>query len=171
VDLGQRRERLWAWGDGGVSWVVTAIWAGVVLLAVVCWRPSLLSPRHWRMRRRKWRKWAGKSGRGKPPTRAVYRAVMAADGRRCVFCGSADRPQWDHIFPDALGYRATKGNGAVLCWVHNRVKSDYHVDRHGRVNYHPWPGYADRDLAAAILARELEVRRGLVRRVRLALAA
>ena len=151
-----------------MTWLWPGVLAAVVL--VVGARPRLLSPRWWRLWRRAWRKRLGLPTRGKPPTAAVYRAVMAADRWLCVACGSPDRPEWDHVRPDRWGFRATRRNGACLCWVCNHVKSDYWVDRRGVVHYHPWPGFADVARAAEIYRAEVRASRRLGRMARLYLA-
>jgi 5-methylcytosine-specific restriction endonuclease McrA len=128
-------------------------------------RPSLLSPRRWRAKTRAWRKRRGKS---RPPLPAkMRRLILRVDRWACVFCGSPDRPEVDHIYPYAWGFCAWRWNLAVLCKFHNEVKSGYYVDRAGRVHYRPWPWANDRAMAAEILARELEARRSPARLVRM----
>jgi hypothetical protein len=146
----------------GVMWLevgLAAVAAGVSVSPGVT--------RRGRLARRWVRKQLGLPYRGKPPSAAVRRAVMGADGWVCVFCGSPARPEWDHVRPDARGFAATRGNGAVLCHVHNRVKSDYWQDREGRVFYHPWPGSDDVGLAAEIYAAERAAQRSPGRWARL----
>ena len=138
-------------------------------LAAVAALVSVSPPvaRRGRLARRWVRKTLGLPCRGKAPTAAVRAAVMAADGRVCVFCGSPERPEWDHVRPDRYGFTASRGNGAVLCWRHNRIKSDYWVDRRGRVFYHPWPGFGNAEAAAEIYAAERRAQRSPARWARL----
>jgi HNH endonuclease len=79
---------------------------------------------------------------------------MAADRGRCVFCGARTRLHVDHITPWAAGGLTTMYNLAVLCRVHNKVKSNFMVDPDGYVHYRPFENYADPAMAAAILAEE-----------------
>ncbi len=63
----------------------------------------------------------------------------------------------------------------LLCQFHNDVKSNYSVDKDGYVHYRPftliYPDANNRQLAAAILAAEMQARRSPARLVRAALAA
>lgn len=53
---------------------------------------------------------------------AIRRAVLLRDRGRCQVCGSADRPELDHIWPVCLGGRSTTDNLRILCRYHNRQK-------------------------------------------------
>ena len=46
---------------------------------------------------------------------SVRKAVMARDGALCNICGSADRPELDHIVPHVHGGPDTIENLRVLC--------------------------------------------------------
>lgn len=59
--------------------------------------------------------------RGKIPL-AVRRAVWDRDGGRCVYCGSADLIEYDHIVPVVYGGGDSTGNVQLLCQPCNREK-------------------------------------------------
>lgn len=48
-------------------------------------------------------------------SRFVSRAVFARDGRACLFCGSTERLELDHILPWSQGGSDTADNLRVLC--------------------------------------------------------
>lgn len=141
------------WGDEGYAVAgLAGAAAGPVLvrLAVLGW-PGYLPVLVPRVRRARHRRRGGT--RPEIPAR-LRRAVLAADRRRCVYCGGRTGLQLDHITPWAAGGLSTPGNLAVLCAEHNRVKSNYRRDDSGRAHYRPWPGAADITTAATVLAAE-----------------
>ncbi len=176
-------------------------WAGwaalAVLVAVMLLVPVLLTvaPRRWRVAYRHWEHrpffWP-QYGRGharsaRIPAR-VDRAVRAADRHRCAVApflrqagfrpeeaGCRGRFEVDHVVPWAAGGRTIRRNLVLLCQFHNDVKSNYSVDKDGYVHYRPftliYPDANNRQLAAAILAAEMQARRSPARLVRAALAA
>ncbi len=54
--------------------------------------------------------------------RAVAQAVYARDGGRCVYCGSAQDIELDHIIPYSKGGADSVNNLQVLCRTCNRSK-------------------------------------------------
>lgn len=139
----------------------------LLVIAVFFLFPSLLAgllvPRRWRA--------AYRHGRGRPAIHAwLRRAVFAADRYRCVYCGSQLSLQVDHIRPWASGGLSSLLNCMTLCAVHNRVKSNYWIDRDGYVHYRGFDGSESRRLAAAILAAERRRRWNPVRWIRAAWA-
>jgi 5-methylcytosine-specific restriction endonuclease McrA len=143
-----------------------------VLLLTLATAPAafvhLLVPRSWRVR---YRKRHGREGaRSAYIPKKLRRAVLAADRRRCVYCGAKDELQVDHGRPWARGGMATLFNCFALCKRDNRVKSDYWKDRDGTVHYHPWAGARDEKTAAAILKAERSARLNVFRWLRAAWA-
>jgi 5-methylcytosine-specific restriction endonuclease McrA len=133
----------------------------VVVVALVAWRPALVSPRRWRM-------WLRRGRPRKAVPARVRRAVLWADGARCILpaCRLPSRTL-DHIKPYSLGFRASRWNMAVLCPHHNTVKSNYWRARDGRVFYRGWGASGNREEAAAIYAAEVRAARRMVRLARL----
>jgi len=114
--------------------------------------------RVWR-RRRRWHdardlRHFGRTGRPRVPAR-LRRAVLRADGHACVFCGSTQRLELDHIRPWAHGGMTVMANLATLCHRCNMVKSDYYPG----MSYHPWQGYESRKLANRIYRAEVSLPR------------
>lgn len=167
----------WHWRAAGIVpgiALITAGWlhwhqpghaaglAAAVALAVVlspaavlmapAW-PGILVPRRSRAARRR------RHPRPEPDLPEWLRcAVLAADRHRCVFCGSRTRLHVDHITPWAAGGLPAMANLAVLCRLHNRVKSNFSVDPDGYVHYRPFAGLSDPVMAAAIAAAERRLR-------------
>jgi hypothetical protein len=112
--------------------------------------PGVLVPRRWRMAT------AG-TGRARRSTPGPG-AVLRADRRRCVFCGSRDSLQLDHIIPWSFGGLTWVWNLMVLCGRCNRVKSNYWKSPQGRVYYRAWKDSGNAGLAAQIHAAELRHR-------------
>lgn len=146
--------------------VVLAARSAIVALAAVA-VPGIVSglvPRTMRIRYRR--------DHARPWIRArLRRAVLAADRRRCLHCGSRADLQLDHVRPWSAGGLTTGFNLACLCRRCNRVKSNYHRDRYGYVHYRPWRGSDDIAAAAAICATELRGRRSPARWARLIVSA
>lgn len=141
-------------------WLVLARLAALVLPGCI---PALV-PRAWRIRYRR--------GRPRPAIPArIRRAVMAADRGACVYCRSRAGLQIDHIRPWAAGGLTAVWNLAVLCALHNRVKSNYSRDPDGYVHYRPFGGHGDIAAAAGILRAELRCRRSPLRWLRIITAA
>lgn len=145
--------------------------AGIVALTIpLAFKASLASvapvlvPRRVRMARR--------HDRPRPPIPAWLRkAVYAADRYRCVYCGSPDGLQLDHVIPWSFGGLTTLWNLVTLCGKHNRIKSNYWKSDTGKVYYRSWLGFgstAAMGMAGLILKRELSVRRSPLRWVRAA---
>lgn len=53
---------------------------------------------------------------------SIRRAVLLRARGRCQICGSADKPELDHVWPVCLGGRSTADNLRILCRYHNRRK-------------------------------------------------
>jgi hypothetical protein len=172
----------WGWGTlgqpAGGAGLTTAMIAGLFLwplavTAVVFGLPAVLMrlscPRSWR---RKWRNrdpgwfilllhWVTGAPVGRDGARSAYipkwleRAVKAADGWCCVFCGSDVAIQVDHVGPWSLGFLTTLWNLMTLCGTCNRAKSNAWFNRDGTV----WPGRSSRPRRAEeILLAELRHR-------------
>jgi len=151
----------WAWlGAPGVP-VAGLVLAG---LAVLCYPvaalcspgfPACLVPRQSRANWRHRRDYAACKGGTVPGW--LHRIVIIAYLGRCAarrLGGCAGGPEVDHKIPRAVGGLGWFPNLAVLCNRHNAIASDYWVSKDGWVNYHPWPGYRDEQLAARIRAVE-----------------
>jgi len=52
----------------------------------------------------------------------VKETVMLRDGGRCVYCGSAEQLEFDHVIPHSRGGADTVGNLQILCLPCNRRK-------------------------------------------------
>ena len=50
------------------------------------------------------------------------RFILDRDGWRCVYCGSTDELEIDHIVPFSRGGACSVDNAQVLCRMHNRRK-------------------------------------------------
>ena len=83
---------------GGWAVGLAAVTGGVLL--VVAGRRR---PRHQRVRRR--RVWSDEE----------RRAILDRDGWQCVYCGSRDELEIDHIVPFSRGGACSVENAAVLC--------------------------------------------------------
>lgn len=146
---------------GMIGACALALLAGPPLLLVIATAPGVLLqaavPRRWRIAHRH-----GQHDRP-PVPRRLRRAVMRADRGRCVFCGSRDKPQLDHLRPWAAGGLSSLFNFFVLCALCNRVKSNYWVADDGYVFYRPFPGCDDQQGAARIAAAERRARWNLLR--------
>jgi hypothetical protein len=141
----------------GLAALIAACWLVIplaVLLVVFGGAAAAYAavPPAWRV----W--WRGGLSRGVQPSARIpawlHRAVMIADGGACVFCGSCERPQPDHVKPWRQGGHTALGNLVVLCAAHNQYKSDYWQTRSGRVIYSPFTDPAKEARASAILAAE-----------------
>lgn len=54
--------------------------------------------------------------------REFSKYIRARDGRRCVLCGSMDRPECGHVFPRyARSTRWDKGNAFCMCHACNQA--------------------------------------------------
>jgi len=163
--------------EGLAGMLALALAVTIVLPAVVVSArslPLMLVPVRWRISYRHRRE---ERGLGRPSVPAyLRRATYAADRDCCLYCWHAlglvvsGGLQWDHIRPWASGGLTVLWNGAALCGPHNRVKSNYWVDRDGYVHYRPWKDAGNKKLAAAILAVELRARRNPLRWIRAALS-
>lgn len=75
----------------------------------------------------------------------LRRRVYAADGYTCIGCGAYYPPhlkwpkmmglQIDHLIPWLAGGLTSLWNSFTLCGRCNRIKSNFNVDRRGRVHY------------------------------------
>lgn len=65
-----------------------------------------------------------KSPKRPPIPREVVDAVYSRDGGRCVYCGSTDNLQLDHIIPFSKGGATTLENLQLLCQKCNLEKSN-----------------------------------------------
>jgi 5-methylcytosine-specific restriction endonuclease McrA len=59
-----------------------------------------------------------------PIPREIVDAVYARDGGRCVYCGSKEKLQIDHIIPFSKGGADTLENFQILCQKCNLEKSN-----------------------------------------------
>lgn len=158
---------------GSFRWVAAA-GAGLVVLVVpialqgflAAVAPALV-PRRVRMARR--------HDRPRPQIpRWLRRAVYAADRFRCVYCGSGEKIQLDHVIPWSFGGLTTLWNLVTLCGKCNRIKSNYWKSDTGKVYYRAWTMTDSRaavgtmGMAGMIHARELRARRNPARWVRAA---
>jgi 5-methylcytosine-specific restriction endonuclease McrA len=123
-----------------------------------------------------WLTWRRKDphGRKKPPAR-LRRKVLAADRKRCLWCGRKAGAgvvlQLDHWVAFAAGGLNWVLNFFTLCRDCNMMKSNYNVEDDGYVHYRPWgAAYNDRSAAARILAAESRQRWNLLRLWRAAFA-
>src|SRR6516162_1490325 len=66
--------------------------------------------------------------------------VMRADRKRCVYCGSRQQPQIDHVIPWIMGGLTWYPNLCVLCKEHNGIKGIYGVGPQGKTYYTPAGG-------------------------------
>jgi 5-methylcytosine-specific restriction endonuclease McrA len=57
----------------------------------------------------------------------VRREVLARDGHRCRFCGTADKVEVHHLKPRSLGREDTTANCLALCAEHHRDKHAYRL--------------------------------------------
>jgi 5-methylcytosine-specific restriction endonuclease McrA len=136
---------------GDVLAVALLLAVGTPVLLARAASPAVLVPRHWRMSYRR--------DRPRPSIRTqTRRRVMRADRRRCVYCGSRDQLQLDHIIPWSFGGLTCVWNLMVLCGTCNRVKSNYWKSPHGKVYYRAWKNSGNAGLAGQILACELRHR-------------
>lgn len=145
----------------GLALLLSVFWPVALIMLVQA--PGSLVPNSWRT----W--W-----RGGDPDRPhipdwLRRAVYAADGRRCCYCGYAGTLQLDHVRPWSLGGRTSFFNLMSLCQDHNLVKSNY-WDEPGFRSYRPFKGHGDIREAAAILAFERRHRWSPIRLIRAAMA-
>ena len=90
---------------GGFAVGLAAVTGGVLL--VVAGRRR---PRHRRVRRR--RVWSDEE----------RRFILDRDGWACVYCGSTDELEIDHIVPFSRGGACSADNAQVLCGPCNRAK-------------------------------------------------
>jgi 5-methylcytosine-specific restriction endonuclease McrA len=152
---------------GGLEGAVAVVGAGIVLspflplvMIGLAESPGALVPAQWRA---SWR-----YGRPRPAIHAwLRRLVFAADGHRCVYCGSGDQLQLDHVHPWSYGGRTSFWNLMTLCGSCNRVKSNYWVNKRG-AHYRPFEGHGSIIAAAAILRAEKRRRWSPVRMTRAA---
>lgn len=192
------------------GWGVTAavmLFVPPLLLLNVWFIPEMaagLVPRSARIRRRDPER-CGKTwllrrprnpDRGRNMRKRLRDAVLIADRRRCVHCGSHKFLEVDHILAWRAGGLTALWNLVTLCKLCNDVKSNYNVDRDGYVHYRPFrvlpgavdgphaaeykqalaalvgrgliKGLNDREAAARILAAEKRARLNLLRWVRAA---
>ena len=67
----------------------------------------------------------GEQPKRPPIPREVVDAVYRRDGGRCVYCGSTDNLQLDHIIPFSKGGATTLENLQLLCQKCNLEKSNH----------------------------------------------
>jgi 5-methylcytosine-specific restriction endonuclease McrA len=135
--------------------------------------PPALVPRQWReaYRHRQRLTWRGlrRVQRGRQASGRVPDALRAKVARacrnRCVACGRHG-VQADHIIPWDAGGLTRFCNLAGLCWLCNKVKSDYFNGPGGRTRYRAWAGFDRRSRARRILAKERAHRWNPLRYVR-----
>jgi len=93
--------------------------------------------------------------------------VMRADRKRCVYCGSRQQPQIDHVIPWIMGGLTWYPNLCVLCKEHNGIKGIYWVSPQGKTYYKPaWGARSDVAMARDIHAAEIRARLSLGRAFR-----
>lgn len=63
-----------------------------------------------------------------PLSRKLQRAVLERDGFACLYCGSRDELQIDHILAVRHGGRDVLNNLQTLCKTHNQEKGTYVCD-------------------------------------------
>lgn len=125
-----------------------------VLAAFVQPRGLLVS----RETRRRWRHHSDRARqRSSRISKRLRARVLRADRRRCVFCGSRQFLQVDHIVPWSLGGLTWFWNLATLCRSCNAVKGSYWVSPQGKTYYKPY-GRGDVTRAAQIRAAEQAAR-------------
>lgn len=147
---------------GLMGLAIPGLIAGLVLpgvLASLAALPLLLIPGKARI----W--WRRDRPRPSIPAR-LRRAVYAADGHACCWCGATEGLQLDHVRPWSLGGLSALWNMVTLCGMCNKTKSNYWVARDGYVFYKPWAGHGNRLVAADILAYELRHRWSPLRWIR-----
>ena len=66
----------------------------------------------------------GEESKRPPITREIADAVFARDGGKCVYCGSSENLQFDHIIPFSKGGATNVENLQLLCQKCNLEKSD-----------------------------------------------
>jgi hypothetical protein len=146
----------------GLAVLLSVFWP--VALIMLLQAPGSLVPNSWRI----W--WRG----GEPERPHIpdwlRRAVYAADGRRCCYCGYAGSLQLDHFRPWSCGGRTSLLNCFALCRNCNIIKSNYWPHRSGRITYRPFEGRGNLKIAAAILEAERRARRNPLRWLRAGLA-
>jgi len=145
----------------GLALLLSVFWPVALIMLVQA--PGSLVPNSWRIW---WR--GGDPGRPHIPN-WLRRAVYAADGRRCCYCGYAGSLQLDHVRPWSRGGRSSLWNLMTLCEPCNLVKSNYWQDR-GYRWYRPFAGHDSIRTAAAILAFERRHRWSPIRLIRAAMA-
>lgn len=147
---------------GMAGFLLPGLVAGLMLpglVASVMALPLLLVPGRLRIWRRR--------DRPRPAIPArLRRAVYAADGHACCWCGMTEGLQVDHVKPWSRGGLSALWNMVTLCGICNKVKSNYWVARDGYVFYRPFQGHGNRTMAADILAYELRHRWSPLRWVR-----
>jgi 5-methylcytosine-specific restriction endonuclease McrA len=137
-----------------VELVTFTAWPYAVLAVLYCLPACVaaLIPRSWR---EWWRRW---HDRPAIPAR-LRRAVYAADRYACLFCGSGDYLQLDHVRPWSRGGLSSLWNLITLCRTCNLTKSNYWPSTQARPSfYRAWDGYDDEPRAALILAAERRAR-------------
>ena len=148
--------------DSGLAWLAglfLVAWPVALMLAVFG-PPAVAGAMVPRGVRKRW----FLSHPRKPWPKRLQRALLRVYRRRCLFCQSRDKLQFDHYCPRSHGGMVTLFNGVVLCGYHNRVKSNYwQYRRGGKVYYTPFRDANNAPLAASILACERRARRNPLR--------
>ena len=121
--------------------------------------------------RRAWRHRQAERGKGRPhiPDR-IRRWVLRADGRACVYCGSAGELQMEHIWSWSWGGLTSLHNLITLCGPCNRMKSNF-IRLRGGTHYRGFEDCDDIEGAALIYDHCRAARRSPARLCRLLLAA